>query len=77
MMRISSRRASALTFGAFIVTLSLSREAPRAQDLGSSVSLRPGQEVTFSVAVADGGSRRDRRVLRDRGPRNQETGRSR
>ena len=54
MMRISSRRASALTFGAFIVTLSLSREAPRAQDLGSSVSLRPGQEVTFSVAVADG-----------------------
>ena len=54
MMRISSCRASALTFGGFIVTLSLSREAPRAQDLGASVSLRPGEEVTFSASAANG-----------------------
>ena len=54
MMRISSCRASSLNFGAFIIALSLSCEAPRAEDLSSSVTLRPGEEVTFSASSANG-----------------------
>lgn len=54
MMRVSSCGKPALAFAAFIVGLFPSREALRAQNVAPAVSLRPGQEVTFSAEIADG-----------------------
>ncbi|SRR5260370_18527995 len=47
-------RASALTLGAFVLAVAAPRDAARAQGLAPTLDLRPGQEVTFPVAIADG-----------------------
>src|SRR5271170_2565628 len=48
--------ARPLTFalGAFVLTLGSACEAAGAEDLGPTVELKPGQEIAFSVAIADG-----------------------
>ena len=48
--------ARALTFalGAFVLTLGSACEAAGAEGLGPTVELKPGQEIAFSVAIADG-----------------------
>jgi hypothetical protein len=53
MARTFGARASALTLGAFVLAVGSPREV-RAQSLGPTLELRPGQEVTFPVAIADG-----------------------
>jgi hypothetical protein len=53
MHRIPSAR-TALTFGALALAAALPRAVAIAQDLGPTVDLRPGQEVTFPVTIADG-----------------------
>jgi hypothetical protein len=47
-------RARAVTLGALLFGVALPGETARAQDLGPTLALKPGQEVTFPVAVADG-----------------------
>ena len=54
MWRIWSARASALTFGAFLFAVAVLQEEALAQDLGPTVDLRPGREVTFPVTIVDG-----------------------
>ncbi len=45
---------SALTLSALAFALALPRAFAIAQDLGPTIDLRPGQEVTFPVAIVDG-----------------------
>ena len=52
MLRIFTRLALAL--GACVFAVAVPRGGPRAQDLGPALDLRPGQEVTFPVTIADG-----------------------
>jgi hypothetical protein len=49
-----SARASALTFGAVVLAVAVPRGAAFAQGLGPTLDVRPGQEVTFAVAIVDG-----------------------
>jgi len=54
MRRILAARA-ALTLGALALgAVAAPPEAARAQDLGPTIALRPGQEITFQVSIADG-----------------------
>jgi hypothetical protein len=53
MHRIPSAR-TALTLGALALAGALPRAVALSQDLGPTVDLRPGQEVTFPVTIADG-----------------------
>ena len=43
-----------LTLGALAFALSPSPLVAVAQDIGPTIDLRPGQEVTFPIAIADG-----------------------
>ncbi len=53
-MRSTFSARAYLTLGALLFAGAVPREAARAQDLGPTLDLRPGQEVTFPVAIADG-----------------------
>ena len=53
MHRIPSAR-TALTLGALALAGALPRAVALSQDLGPTLDLRPGQEVTFPVTIADG-----------------------
>ena len=48
------RAPLALTLGALAFLLALPRAMAVAQDIGPTIDLRPGQEVTFPVTIADG-----------------------
>jgi hypothetical protein len=41
-------------FGAFVFGVAVLQEAACAQEVGPRLDLRPGQEVTFPVAIVDG-----------------------
>jgi hypothetical protein len=46
---------AAFALGAFVLALGSACEALRAEDLGPTVELKPGQEIAFPVAIVDGG----------------------
>jgi hypothetical protein len=48
------RHVAATALGAFALAIAVSWRAGRAQDLGPALDLKPGQEATFPVAIADG-----------------------
>lgn len=43
-----------LALGALLFAIAVSREAACAQNLGPTLDLKPGQEMTFPVSIADG-----------------------
>jgi hypothetical protein len=43
-----------LALAAFVLALGSACEASRAEDLGPTVELKPGQEIAFPVAIVDG-----------------------
>jgi hypothetical protein len=45
---------AAFALGAFVLALGSACEALRAEDLGPTVELKPGQEIAFPVAIVDG-----------------------
>jgi hypothetical protein len=45
---------AAFALGAFVHALGSACEASRAEDLGPTVELKPGQEIAFPVAIVDG-----------------------
>ena len=45
---------AAFALGAFVLALGSVCEASRAEDLGPTVELKPGQEIAFPVAIVDG-----------------------
>ena len=47
-------RAPTFALGAFVLALGSACEAAGAEGLGPTVELKPGQEIAFSVAIADG-----------------------
>jgi hypothetical protein len=53
MHRIRNVR-TALTLGALALAAALPRAGAMSQDLGPTIDLRPGQEVTFPVSIAEG-----------------------
>ena len=48
------RSRADLALGAFVLALGSACEAAGAEGLGPTVELKPGQEIAFSVAIADG-----------------------
>jgi hypothetical protein len=44
----------AFALGALVLALGSACEASRAEDLGPTVELKPGQEIAFPVAIVDG-----------------------
>jgi hypothetical protein len=45
---------AAFALGVFVLALGSACEALRAEDLGPTVELKPGQEIAFPVAIVDG-----------------------
>jgi hypothetical protein len=48
------RRCWSTALAAFVLALGSACEASRAEDLGLTVELKPGQEIAFPVAIVDG-----------------------